>query len=127
MSIMDSDLLNEYMSKCVFMNQSIQRDGYGGYESVWTAGADFDAVITEDLSRQATIAGLELATSFYGVKVENSVPLEFHSVFKRVSDGKTFRIRSSDVLKSPSFSPLGMKMLQAEEFDINNEQVSNNG
>lgn len=118
MSIMSSELLNEYTADCVFMNEAVVLDGYGGYITTWSEGAPFSAVITEDSSLQAETAGIEFSTSFYGIKVDKNVPLDFPKVFKRLKDGKTFRIRNSEGLKAPSFSPLNMKMMSAEEYSI---------
>lgn len=118
MSMMSSSLLNDYMEDCVFMNAAVVLDEYGGYATTYSAGAPFSAIITENSSLQAETAGIEYSTSFYGIKVSNSVPLDFPMVFKRVKDGKTFRIKNSEGLNSPSFSPLDMKMLMAEEFKI---------
>lgn len=118
MSILRSDLLQNYMCECCFMNFSVVDDAYGGYDKQWTEGAHFTAVVTEDTSQQAIVAGIEHATTFYGVKTEKGVPLSFDSVFKRLNDGKTFRIRSGDVLPSPVMSALDMQVLSAEEYDI---------
>lgn len=116
MSIFDSELIQDYMTACVFLNQSVVADGYGGYITTWTEGAPFDAVIIENNTTEAQVAGIAHKTTFYGVKVERNVPLEFHSVFKRLKDGKIFRIRVADSMDSPSFSPMDLKQLEAEEF-----------
>lgn len=117
MSAFKSDLLDEYKASFVIWHRISKDDAYGGYESVWTKGASFMGILTEDTSVTATIAGVDQKTNFYGIKVERTVPLEFHSIFQRVSDGKFFRITSGDVLKSPRMSALDMKILSAEEFD----------
>ena len=116
MSIFASDLMADQTVACVFMNKAIVPDGYGGYTETWTDGASFEAVITENNSTEAIAAGLQFKTTFYGVKVARDVPLEYLSVFKRVKDGKTFRIRNSDGMMSPGTSALDMKQLQAEEW-----------
>ena len=118
MSIFDSELLQNYTSECCFMNLAIVDDDYGGYERTWTEGASFSAVITENLSQPAVVAGIENKTTFFGVKVEKDVPLVFNSVFKRKSDGLYFRIRNADAMESPSASPLNMKVLNAEEYKL---------
>ena len=133
MSIFDSPLIQDQITSCCFMNKVIANDGYGGFKTVWTEGATFDAVITENSSIEAAIAGLTEQQTFYGVKVRRIVPLEHHSVFKRISDGKLFRIRRSDALNAPSFSALDMKTLDAEEFEftsddtIDEDEDENNG
>lgn len=116
MSIFDSDTIQDYITECVFLNQSVEADGYGGYTTTWTEGAPFDAVITENNSTEAQVAGIAHKTTFYGVKVERNVPLQFHSVFKRKKDGKVFRIRVADSMNTPTFSPMDLKQLEAEEY-----------
>lgn len=116
MSIFASDLMADQTVDCVFMNKAIVLDEYGGYSESWTDGAPFEAVITENNSTEAIAAGLQFKTTFYGVKVARNVPLEYLSVFKRLKDGKTFRIRNADGMNSPNTSVLDMKQLQAEEW-----------
>lgn len=116
MSIFNSEAIQAYLTECVFLNQAVQPDGYGGYINTWTEGAPFDAVITENSTTEAIVAGIAHKTTFYGVKVERKVPLQFHSVFKRLKDGKIFRIRVADSIESPSFSAMDLKQLEAEEF-----------
>lgn len=116
MSIFESDTIQDYLTGCVFLNPAVMPDGYGGYITTWTEGAPFDAVITENSTTEAVVAGIAHKTTFYGVKVERNVPLQFHSVFKRVKDGKVFRIRVADSMNTPTFSPMDLKQLEAEEY-----------
>lgn len=115
MSIFDSELLSEQTESCVFLNKSTVSDGYGGYKTVWTEGAPFEAVITEDSSNEAIVAGIEQSTDFWGVKVRSNVPLEEFSVFKRLEDGKTFQIRKVG-MSAPKMSNLGIKILNAKSY-----------
>lgn len=121
MSIFDSPLIQSQTVNCCFMNKSIELDNVGGYITRWKEGAEFEAVITENSSIQATIAGIAQEQTLYGVKVRSAVPLVFHSVIKRVEDGKIFRITTADALPAPSISALGMKQLQAEEFELRDD------
>lgn len=116
MDIFDSPLLNDQKTECVFLNKAIELDDVGGYNTVWYVGAPFDAVITENNSLEATIAGQDREKTYYGVKVKSSLPIDYHTVFMRKKDNATFRITTADAMKAPSISPLGMKQLQAEEY-----------
>ena len=118
MNAFSSPLLDSMRETCVLLNKTVTRDKTGGYVTVYTRGAEFDAVIAENTSVEAAIAGINTEKEMVGVTVANSVPLEYHSVFKRVGTGKTYRVRTSDVLKSPSISSLGSKVVQCEEFEI---------
>lgn len=117
MSIFDSPLIQDQIETCVIMNKATVPDGYGGYAVTYTEGAEFDAVITENNSVEAQVAGVTTSKTFYGVKTRREVPLEFHTVFKR-KDGSTYRISVAEAMNAPSFSAMDMKVLQAEEFDL---------
>lgn len=125
MSIFDSPLIQDQICRCVIMDKTTAKDGYGGYVIAWQAGAEFDAIITENSSVEAAVAAQMTSSTFYGVKTQRAVPLEYHTCFKRLSDGKTFRIKNSESIKSPSFSNMDMKQLEAEEFELPIEEVSN--
>ena len=121
MNAFSSPLLDSMREPCVLLNKTVTRDNVGGYVTVYTRGAEFDAVIAENTSIEASIAGINTEKGMVGVTVENAVPLEYHSVFMRVNSGKTYRVRTSEVLKSPSISPMGTKVVQCEEFEITEE------
>ena len=117
MGMMSSPLLQSKLEKCAFMTKSVALDTRGGYKVTWTQSeAQFDAIITEDTTVDAVVAGLEHATTFYGVKIDVNVPLEFLDVFKRLSDGKLFKVRALEGMDAPNISAMGMKMRSAEEF-----------
>ena len=118
MAIFNSPLLNDQKTACVILNKSIGLDDVGGYGVKWYVGAPFDAIITENTSLEAAVAAIKTEITSYGVKVAAELPIEYHSVFKRVSDGKTFRITTAEALHAPSISSLGMKQLQAEEYVV---------
>lgn len=129
MSIFDSPLVKDQLCACVIMDRVTSNDGYGGYIRKWSEGAAFDAIITENSSVEASVAAQMTSSTYYGVKCRRNVPLEYHTAFKRVSDGKTFRIKNSESMKSPSFSAMDMKQLEAEEFELldEDEQEEQNG
>ena len=118
MSIFDSPLIKSQTVDCKFMTKTITFDTVGGYGTKWVEGVGFEAVITENSSLEATIAGLQKEQTFYGVKVKKELPLEHGMVFKRVKDKKTFRIKTAEGLNAPEISALGMKCLQAEEYEL---------
>lgn len=123
MDIFESPLLKDQTKDYVFLNKSIELDDVGGYDTKWYVGAPFVAVVTENTSLEATVAGQAQEKTFFGVKVKKSLPMEYHTVFRRVEDGAIFRITTADAMKAPSISPLGMKQLQAEEYAPEGEVV----
>lgn len=113
-------LLDEAMTRCRLLDKITTPDGYGGYYSQWTEGADFDAAITFDTSMQARTADKQGVTSLYTVTVRKSMMLEYHDVFKRLDDGKVFRVTSDgDDKFTPQSATLNMRQVTAEEYQIN--------
>lgn len=112
-------LLNDFMENCVMLNKSIVSDGYGGYTTTYTEGAEFNAAITFDTSMQARTAEKQGVTSFYTVTTSKALTLEYHDIFKRLSDNKIFRVTSDgDDKFTPSSSPLDMRQVTAEEYTL---------
>ena len=113
-------LLSDAMEKCVMLNKVVQSDGFGGYYTQWTEGAEFQAAITFDTSIEARVADAQGVSSVYTVATDRGMVLEYHDVFKRLSDGKVFRATSDgDDSYTPSSAGLNMRQVTAEEYAIN--------
>lgn len=112
-------LLDEAMETCVFMNKARVDDGYGGYKTVWTEGAEFKAAIVFDTSIEARIADVQGVTSLYTVTTQRDLTLEHHDVFKRIGDSKIFRVTSDgDDRYTPLSAGLDMRQVTAEEWEL---------
>lgn len=113
-------LLSEAMTECVLLNKQTVDDGYGGYVVTWADGAKFNAAITYDTSLEARVADKQGVTSLYTVTTQKAMVLEYHDVFRRVSDGKIFRVTSDgDDKFTPQSAKLNMRQVTAEEWSIN--------
>lgn len=113
-------LLSEAMEKCVLLNKQTTADTYGGYITTWADGAEFKAAITFDTSLEARIADKQGVSSLYTVTTSRSLTLEYHDVFRRVSDGKIFRVTSDgDDKYTPGSAGLDMRQVTAQEWSIN--------
>ena len=113
-------LLTEAMEQCVMLNKVVQSDGFGSYYAQWVEGVPFDAAITFDTSIEARSAEVQGVTSVYTVTVDRNMVLEYHDVFKRLSDGKIFRATSDgDDKATPKSTRLNMRQVTAEEYAIN--------
>lgn len=111
-------LLSESMTSCVFLNKNKVSDGEGGYTVSWTEGAQFEAAIVFDSSMEARAAEKAGVTSLYTVSVPKGLPVEYHDVFKRLSDGKIFRATSDgDDKKTPQSASFQISQFTAEEFE----------
>lgn len=99
------------------LNKAVVDDGYGGERTTWTDGATFDAAIVFDTSIEARIAQAQGVTNLYTVTTPRTKTLQYHDVFRRVSDGKVFRVTSDgDDNRTPQSAGLDMRQVTAEEF-----------
>ena len=118
-----TDLLIEYIDmgdRCVVMNHAIVPDGYGGQKSTWTEGAEFYADIFEDTTVETRIGQKLGLTSVYTVSTRRSVGLQPLSVFRRVNDGKTYRV-TSEKKQTPYSSKIDLAFFTAEDYVITGE------
>ena len=115
-------LLSEAMEECVMLNKNSQPDGYGGRIDTWVeSDFNFNAAIVFDTSIEARRAEAEGVHSLYTVTTEKTITLEYHEVFKRIRDGKIFRVTSDgDDKYTPSSAGLNMKQVTAEEWTLPN-------
>lgn len=112
-------LLDEAMETCVFLNKERTDDGYGGYKTVWNEGASFKAAIVFDTSVEARIAWVQGVHSLYTVTTQRDLVLEYNEVFKRVRDGKIFKVTSDgDDKYTPASAGLDMRQVTAKEWEL---------
>lgn len=111
-------LLESAFEKCVFIDKKHTDDGEGGYDVEWIEGARFGAAIVLDRSIRAQVAQSQGVTGVYTVTVSRDVRLGFHEVFKRLSDGKIFRVTSKDDDETPQSSAINARTFNAEEWQL---------
>lgn len=112
-------LIDEAMVDVVFLEKTRVSDGEGGFTTAWSEGARFKATIVFDTSMQARTAEKQGVTSLYTVTTRKAAMLEYHDVFKRISDGKIFRVTSDgDDKFTPDSSSLNMRQVTAEEWSL---------
>lgn len=117
-------LLNETMENCIMLDKRSRSDDRGGTKTVYEDGAEFTANISLDTSTQARIGEQAGVKNFYTVLTPRNVSLQFHDVFRRVSDSKIFRVTSDgDDKKTPNSASLNLRLVSAEEFTLG----ANNG
>lgn len=115
-------LLTEAMEACTMYDRITTADGYGGYTPSWQPGAAFLAAIRKDSSMEARIAEKQGVTALYTITTKKAMNLQYHDVFKRDSDGKTFRVTSDgDDANTPDSAGLNMRQVTAEEWELANE------
>lgn len=113
-------LVYESMTDVVMMDKKRIPDGEGGFiSSGWIEGVQFRAAISHDASTTAKIAESQGVTSLYTVTIPKNAELSFHDVFKRLSDGKIFRVTSdSDDMVTPDIASFEFRQVSAEEWQL---------
>ena len=112
-------LLDEAMETCTFLNKQVTPDGYGGYKTTWTDGAEFKAAIAFDTSVEMRIADVTQEISRYTVLTPRDLGLDYHDVFRRNSDRKTFRVTTDGTdYHTPQSAGLDLSYVEAEEWEV---------
>lgn len=111
-------LLQNAMEKCVYMNKAIVSDGRGGAVTTWSDGAEFMAAFELQNSLDEVVAMAQGVKGIYRVTVSRSVRLDFHDVFKRLSDEKVFRVESKDDSNTPETASINMRVVRADEWEL---------
>ena len=112
-------LLDEAMERCQLLHKTTVDDGYGGWTETWVLGGTFDAAIVLDSSIEAQVALSEGVTGVYTVTTKKNINLQYHDVFKRLSDEAIFRVLTKgDDKKTPASAHLNMRQVRAEEWRL---------
>lgn len=117
-------LIDEFMQetgKCVIINRQIVDDGLGGQKVIYTEGAEFNAAIVLNNSIQAKVAEKQGVTGVYTITFPKLLRLQYHDIFKRVSDGQVFRVTDKDDSHTPDSSSLDMRTTTVEEYSLTDE------
>jgi len=89
------NLLESMMDACVMMDKTTVSDGMFGFTTTWVEGATFKAFVRKESAPEIKVAEQQGAKELFTVVVPMGVTLEYHDVFKRVSDGAIFRLTSN--------------------------------
>lgn len=112
-------LLDNAFEDFVVIDKIVVDDGYGGTTTRWTEGITIQGAIVLDTSTQMRMAQAMGVTSAYTLTVRRATALDYHTVLKRKSDNKLFRLTSdTDDKKTPQSAMLDMRQYTAEEFTL---------
>jgi len=110
-------LLDSMMEKCCILNHIREDDPYGSTVDYWSDGASFDATIIKNSSTEAVIAEKQGVTETFTVVTRKSFLLEYHDVFRRLSDGQIFRVTSNAKdSEAPEASTVKITKVTAEKW-----------
>lgn len=112
-------LIDEWKEQCVLIEKKRVPDGEGGFTVSWEDGAEFAAAITFNSSMEARRAEKEGVTSLYTVTTGKNALLQYHDVFRRLRDGKIFRVTSDgDDVQTPERATFQFGQVTAEEWEL---------
>ena len=119
-------LITEMMEPCKIYNKIRQDDPYGSEVIEWKEGSSFNAAIIKNSTTEATIAEREGIKEIFTVVTNKGFHLEYHDVFKRVSDGAVFRVTSdSKDSEAPARSTVQIAKVTAERWELDAEDSGN--
>lgn len=112
-------LMDDFKAACVRMVEGKTSDGEGGHKVTWDEGARFDAAIVHTNTTEAKAAEKQGVSSQYKVYMAKGDLLKYHDVFKRISDGKVFRVTSDgDDVQTPQRATFQFSQVTAEEYTL---------
>ena len=112
-------LMEDFKVNCVILDKQRVTDGEGGFTTKWVEGAKFPASIKHNTTLEAKIAEKQGVTSLYTVDTAKNAMLSYHDVFKRLYDGKIFRVTSDGEDKqSPERASFSFSQVTAEEYKL---------
>lgn len=118
-------LMDSFASDCVLLTKTTIKDGYGGYTQVWTDGITFPASFEYMASPEMIIAEKQGVARTYKVYIDKGLNLEYHEVFRRVSDGRTFRVTDPGTDRhTPEVSTLDKRLVEVEKWVLPDAQSS---
>lgn len=116
---MFGNLIDAFMTRCIEMKMNRTPDGLGGFKTSWTEGAEFDAAIVKNDSLAASVAEKQGVTEVYTVTTAAGVGLDYHEVFRRLSDGATFRVTTNSMdTKPPKVASFSFEQVKAERWEL---------
>ena len=108
-------MITDFFDNLIMIDKKTIPDGFGGFESQYTEGAEFKGGITTDNRMETRKAEKDGVTALYTVTVIKNIPLNYGDVIKRKEDNKYFKIVSNpDDMKTPKVSNMDFKQAQAE-------------
>ena len=101
------------------LDRTTVNDEEGGTVTRYVDGATINVAIVFDSSMQARIADKQGVSSLYTVTAPKNSGLVYHTVFRRDSDNKVFRVTSDDDDKvTPEMATFSFTQVTAEEWVI---------
>lgn len=115
--------MDDFFTPCVMMDRVTMPDGYGGYKPTFADGAHVMIAIVLPKPQEIIAAQQKGVKVEYDVLTRKNINLQYHDVFKRLEDGKIFRVTSDgDDNKSPDRATIDLRKVTAEEWSLVQER-----
>lgn len=112
-------LIDVMMEDCVMVDRRTVPDGLGSFSYEWVDGAQFRAAVIKNNTLEAKVAEKQGVTELYTVTVDKGIVLQYHDVFRRLSDGLTFRVTSNvRDSETPSVATFQIGQVSAERWEL---------
>ena len=112
-------LLSESMENFIMLDKTTVEDGRGGFDPAYVEGAQFDGALALKTSDLVLTADKTQGKNLYDILTPRNVVLSPNDVFKRVSDGKTFRVTSDGKdMKTPNSASLTLRKVSVEQYEL---------
>ena len=110
------------MEPCRILNHIREDDKYGSSVDYWSDGATFDAAVIKNSTTEATITERQGISEIYTFVTQRGFTLNYHDVFRRLSDGQIFRVTGSTKdSEAPLVSSVKIAKVTAEKWELPND------
>lgn len=121
---MSGRLFDDFFTPCIMLDKISVPDGYGGKTTQWIDGAEVDIAISSPMPTEVIAAQQHGNRVDFDITTKKNLVLEYHDVFKRLSDGKIFRITAVDEDNStPDRATFQIRKAKAEEWVLTGEYI----
>ena len=112
-------LFEQMMVPCVKLTKLMVSDGEGGWNTSWTDSHAFSAAIHRIGESDTINADKPSLDEAFEVTTRKDFSLGFHDVFRRVSDGKTFRVTSdAEDRVTPDAATFAFRRVTAQAWEL---------
>lgn len=121
-------LLDAYSTECVLLAKSRAPDRLGGYKTAWVEDIHFIAAWEYMSAAEVVLAEQQGTSRVYRIYIDKKLDLDYHEVFKRVTDGQLFRVTNSgEDRQTPASSRLNRRLVEVEKWELPSGEVIVNG
>lgn len=115
-------LLEEAMESFIILEKTQTEDGYGAMQTTWSDGSEIQGAFQQKSDLSTKIAQAMGSKNVYSITVSKDILLDFHTVLRRESNSKIYRItNNTDDFKTPDSAFLNMRQYTIEEWSLADE------